>query len=102
MILQQLSEDYGDHKTRTKLTLIDIQKLIELCVIDCYFLWDNVTWGLVNSGEIGLSIMAVLAECYLQNLEKNVIELALRFDIAPKILHRYVDETHARFRSNAT
>ena len=49
VILQQLNEEYEDHKTRTKLTLVDIQKLIELCVIECYFLWDNVTWSLVNS-----------------------------------------------------
>ena len=42
VILQQLSEDYEDLKTRTKLTLVDIQQLIELCVSECYFLWDNV------------------------------------------------------------
>ena len=74
VILQQLNEDYEDHKTRTKLMLVDIQKLIELCVIECYFLWDNVTWSLVNSGEIGRSIMVVLPKSYLQNLEKDVIE----------------------------
>ena len=32
VIIQQLSEDYEDLKTRTKLTLVDIQQLIELCV----------------------------------------------------------------------
>ena len=44
VILQQLSEDYEDFKTRKKLTLIDIQQLIEHCVSECYFLWHNVTW----------------------------------------------------------
>ena len=105
VILQQLSEDYEDLKTRTKLTLVDIQQLIELCVSECYFLWDNVIWNLLNSGPIDLSIMVVLSERYLQNLEKkNAIELALRFDIASKTLRRYVDDSHARFgsRSNAT
>ena len=104
VILQQLSEDYEDLKTRTKLTLVDIQQLIELCVSECYFLWDNVIWNLLNSGPIGLSIMVVLSESYLQNLEKNAIELALRFDIAPKTFCRYVDDSHDRFRSrsNAT
>ena len=104
IILQHLSEDYEDLKTRTKLTLVDIQQLIELCVSECYFLWDNVIWNLLNSGPIGLSIMVVLSESYLQNLEKNAIELALRFDIAPKTFCRYVDDSHARFgsRSNAT
>ena len=38
VIIQQLSEDYEDLKTRTKLTLVDIQQLIELCVSECYFI----------------------------------------------------------------
>ena len=48
--------------------------------------------------------MVILSESYLQNLEKNAIELALTFDIAPKTFRRYVDDTHARFgsRNNAT
>ena len=37
VILQQLSEDYEDLKTRTKLTLVDIQQLIELCVNGRYY-----------------------------------------------------------------
>ena len=73
VILQQLSEDYEDLKTRTKLTLVDIQQLIELCVSECYFLWDNVIWDLLNSGPIGFSIMIVLSESHLQNLEKMLL-----------------------------
>ena len=98
--MQQLSEDYEDLKTRTKLTLVDIQQLIELCVSECYFLWDNVIWNLLNSGPIGFSIMVVLSESYLQNLEKNAVELALRFGIAPKTFRRYVDDdSYAPFGS---
>ena len=91
-------------KQRTKLTLIDTQQLIELCVSECYFLWDNLIWNLLNSGPIGLSIMVALSESYLQNLEKHAIELALKFSIAPKTFRRYVDDSHARFgsRKNAT
>ena len=73
VIIQQLSEDYEDLKTRTKLTLVDIQQLIELCVNACYFLWDNVIWNLLNSGPIGLSIMVVLSQSYLQYLEKMLL-----------------------------
>ena len=47
VILQQLSEDYEDLKTRTKLTLVDIQELTELCVSECYFHWYNVVWNLL-------------------------------------------------------
>ena len=71
VILQQLIQDYEDLKTRTKLTLVDIQQLIELCVSECYFLWDNVIWNLLNLGPwslIGLSIMVALSESYSQNL----------------------------------
>ena len=32
VILRQLSEDYEDLKTKTKLMLVDIEQLIELCV----------------------------------------------------------------------
>ena len=37
LILQQLIEDYEDLKARTKLTLVDIQQLIELCVSVIFF-----------------------------------------------------------------
>ena len=84
--------------------LIDIQQLIELCVSECYSLWGNVIWNLLNSGPISLSMMVVLSENSLQNFEKNAIELALTFDIAPQTFRRYVDDSHARLgsRNNAT
>ena len=48
--------------------------------------------------------MVILSESYLQNLEKNAIELALTFDIAPKTFRRYDDDSHARYgsRNNVT
>ena len=48
--------------------------------------------------------MILLSESYLQNFEKNAIELALAFAIASKTFHQYVDDSHARFgrRNNAT
>ena len=91
-------------KQRTKLALIDTQQLIELCVSECYFLWDNLIWNLLNSGPIGLSVLVALSESYLQNLKKHAIELTLKFGITPKTFRRYVDDSHARFgsRKNAT
>ena len=71
-----------------KLTLIDIQWLIELCISECYILWDNLIWNLFDSRPIGLSIMVVLAESYLQNFEKHAIQLALNFGITCKRFHR--------------
>ena len=83
---------------------MDIQQLTELYVSECYFLWDNVIWNLLNSGPIGFPIMVVLSERYLQNLEKRAVELALSFGIAPNTFRRYVDDFHAGFgsRNNAT
>ena len=55
------------------------------------------TLSLLNSGWIGLSVMIVLSDSYLQNLEKNAIELALMFDIGPKTFCWYGDDSHAQF-----
>ena len=54
-------------------------------------------------GPIGLSVMVVLSESYLQNLEKYSTALDLTFGIAPKTFRRYVDDSHARpgSRNNA-
>ena len=76
-----------------------MQQLLELCVSECYFLWDNVIWNLVNSGPIGLSITVVLLQSYSQNLEKHDTESALAFGIAPKTFHWYVDNSHTWFGS---
>ena len=102
--LQQLSEDYENLGTRTKLALIDIQQLKELCVNECYSLWDNVIWNLLNSWKICLSIMVVLSESYLKNLERGAIELALTLGIAPKAFRWCFDDSHVQFgsRNNAT
>ena len=68
------------------------------------FLWDNIIWNLLNSEATGISVMVMLSQSYLQNLEKNVMELALTFDIAPRTFCRYADDSHAQFasRNNAT
>ena len=99
VVIEYLHQDYINVKTRTKLSLKDIHQLIELCVSECYFLYDNKMWNLENSGPIGLSIMVVLSECYLQKLEDKSISSALVLNIAPKTFKRYVDDSHARFQN---
>ena len=84
-------------KQEQNLTLVDIHQLIELCVSECYFLYDNLIWNLYNSGPISLSIMVVLAECYLQTLEEKYIALFFALNISPKTSKRYVYDSHARF-----
>ena len=59
----------------------------------------NVIWTLENSGPIGLSVMAVLSECYLQRIEHIFIIQALTLNLAPKTFKRFVDDSHARFKN---
>ena len=44
VIVEDLKNDFNNVKTRTKLTLVDIHQLIELCVSECYFLYNNLIW----------------------------------------------------------
>ena len=76
VIILQSIIDYDDLKT-TKLVRIDILQLMELFIIECYFLRDNAIWNFLNFGPIGLS---------------------------PKKFCRYADDSHTRFgtRTNAT
>ena len=78
-------------------TTVDIQQLLELYLSECYFPYNNVIWTLENSGPIGLSIMVVLFECYLQRIKHISITQALNLNLAPKTFKRFVDDSHARF-----
>ena len=78
-------------------TTVDIQQLLELCLSEYYFPYNNVIWTLENPGPIGLSIMVVLFECYLQRIKHISITQAL--NLAPKTFKRFVDDSHARFNN---
>ena len=99
VILEIIRNDFDDFKTRTPLGLIHIGKLINLCMENSYFLWNGRIHKLVDSGPIGLSLMVILAEGFLQVLEHNAIQVALSkpIPIAPITHHRYVDDSHDRF-----
>ena len=99
LIVEYLKNDLNNVKTRTKLTLVDIRQLIELCESECCFLYNNLIWQLYNSGPIGLSIIVVLSECYIQRLEEKSIASSFALNISPKTFKRYVDDSHARFEN---
>lgn len=58
-------------------------------------------YELENSGPIGLSLMVVMAEAFLQHIEKQALSTALRNTppINVKSFLRYVDDSHARFEN---
>lgn len=58
---------------------------------------------LKDSGPIGLSIMVVMAEGFLQVLEAKAMEEALHQQppLVPLSFYRYVDDSHSRFKKTA-
>ena len=99
VIVEYLKNDFNNVRIGTKFILVDIHQLTDLCVSECYFLYNNLIWKLYNSGPIGLSIMVVLSECYLQRLEEKSIALSFALNISPKTFKRYVDDSHVRFEN---
>ena len=97
-IIDLLKQD-EEFESRTKLTIADIKKLLEVCLNTCYFVWNELIYQIKDAGPIGLSLMVVIAEGYLQVLEKRAIEDALSNDISLKTYRRYVDDSHARFET---
>ena len=98
VILDLLNSD-TELKKRTKLNIKEIKSLIEICLSKCYFLWNNEIHELQDSGPIGLSLMVVIAEGFLQVLEAKALNDALYHQPQINVLsfYRYVDDSHARF-----
>ncbi|XP_065678099.1 uncharacterized protein LOC136093107 [Hydra vulgaris] len=100
VIIDILNADIiDDLKTRTKLTLADIHQLVEFLLSICYFLYENSIRIIPNLGPIGLSLMVVMAEAFLQNIERKALNIAIIHTSEPKSYKRYVDDCHARFAS---
>ena len=100
ILLEMLAKD-NEYKSKTKLQITEIKLLIELCLSRCYFLWNDKIYALEDSGPIGLSLMVVMAESFVQHIESKAINVALLVNppIALKSLRRFVDDIHARFSS---
>ena len=100
-LIDILNKDINEFKERTIFTLKHIKQLIKVCLYKSYFLWNDKIHCLNDSGPIGLSLMVVLAESFLQTLESRslIIARGLPIPVAPKTHKRYVDDTHDRFRN---
>ena len=96
-----ISADFDEISKRTKLSKKDIRELIELCLSKCYFLWRNRIYLIKDAGPIGLSLMVVMAESYLQHLEEKAISVALSRNVSLISFKRYVDDSHARFENSS-
>ena len=58
------------------LTYTDIHEMVKLCLSQCYCLYKNEIKSIPNSGPIGLSLMVVVAEAFLQHLETKALTIA--------------------------
>lgn len=94
-----LNQDIVDFEQRTIFKLKHVKELIEVCLYKSYFIWNQKIHGLKDSGPIGLSLMVVLAESFLQMIENKSLSIArsLPIPVTPKTHKRYVDDTHDRF-----
>ena len=99
--MDTLNNDKEHLQECTKLTLTDIHELMELCLSKCYYLYENNLCLFQNSGTIGLSLMVVLSECYLQKIEIRAIMGALNYKISPKMFRRFVVDSHAHFKNRS-
>ena len=70
------NNDTDDLRKRTKITLTDIHKLIELRLSTNYFLFDNRMRISENSGPIGVALIVVISEAFLQRLENRAKQKA--------------------------
>ena len=82
VIIEILNNDIDDLQERTKLTLTYIHELTGLCLSTNYFTFDNRVRILENSGPIGLALMVVISQAFLQRLEDRPLE-ALATNLAP-------------------
>ena len=69
VIIEILNSDIDDLQKRTKLTLTDIHKLTELWLSTNYFIFNNRVRIFENSGPIGLALMVIISEAFLQRLK---------------------------------
>ena len=96
-IMDMLQADFDSVSSRTNLSLLDIKNLLELCLGTCYFMFDDHIYTIEDAGPIGLSLMVVIAEGYLQHIESNALRNAITNGCGPLSYLRYVDDSHARF-----
>ena len=54
---------------------------------------------LENSAPIGLALMVVISEVFLQHLEDRALQEALATNLSPLTYKRYVDDSHIRFKT---
>ena len=75
-VIKQLLLNDPTLSSRTSLTPDDITNLIQLCLSTSNFVYDDVHHTATDSGPIGLSLMVVVAEIWMNHTIKEAIKIA--------------------------
>ena len=90
-------------RSRTPLTADDLVDLINLCLSTSDFIYDDRHHTATDSGPIGLSLMVIIAEIWMDHTLKEAVKLAQARNIAvPRALCVYMDDAHGILRQNST
>ena len=81
-VIKQLLLNDPTLSSRTSLTPDDIISLIQLCLSTSDFIYDGVHHTASDSGPIGLSLMVVVAEIWMDHTINEAVKIAEQKNIA--------------------
>jgi hypothetical protein len=77
-------------------TEVELRKLLEIALFDCYFIFDNELYQQVDGVSMGSPISPVLANIFLCDFEKRFLDTCPA-EFRPSFYKRYVDDTFIVF-----
>jgi hypothetical protein len=91
-LLSRLVEEDQELDRKTKLSPQSVKELLTFCLTNSYF-EVNQKWFKINCGMIGLDLMGVTADLYMEQHEMNAVRTS---EDAPSDQARYVDDYISR------
>ena len=77
-LMDMLQNDFDDLKKKNNIKIgyvKHVKQLMEVCLYKCYFLWNNQIHSVKDSGPIGLLLMVVLEDSFLQMIESKSLNI---------------------------
>ena len=90
-IIKDLLEKYNTLKERTVMEVSDIILLLEFCLKNTYFTFQDQFYEQVEGAAMGSPVSPIVANLYMEYLEQKALSTAPHS--TPRFWHRYVDDT---------